>query len=439
MKYVLVCSIWFIVFGACNHPKSPIELSLHQVDSVLESNSIQHHDIKNFVSVNEKKTTVEKWLVSQDTTLQDLLLVHANKRISILKQQNVYTAYLLWKKNKRVQSWQDLLTKKEKKLLISDSPKYWLPLYDSLNIRKQAVEYDLSRNYLQKNELRQWIEEGEISAEELKRMALERRNKIIEDERIREQAYRLMVDSLQKIIYPVHIENPFGSSELFSGLTQVSYSKMYLETTEPELDYFKDYQPLLEKVYTEGEDMEPERFLPFIETHFNCLSDIELDLYKSLLDEEVLNPGLFSYRLEDIKNFEVYLYTIPEDFDGNHGLGVIILYNRETKTGYSFFGFSDLTGKYVYIENDTITIGFSHIQDTGEEIFQVNGLYHQISIKDDQVYITEFLPFSEIENAISIHLKDENYDLLIEEYHKKGYKKTFLFSEYKGNNYTLEP
>lgn len=249
-----------------------------------------------------------------------------------------------------------------------------------------------------------------------------------------------MVDSLRNIVHKEELNYPFGSSQLFLPLIkQVNYNITNLKTLEPEFDYFKDYQPLLRKAYNEAEDMEPERFLPFIETHFSWLSEIELDLYKSLLGGEVSDPEVFSYRLKDIKNFEVYLYTIPEDFDGNHGIGVITLYNRETKTGYSFFGFSDQTGKYVYIENDTITIGFSHIQNTGEEIFQVNGLYHQISIKDNQVYITEFLPCSEMENAISTHLKDENYDLLIKEYHKKGYKRTFLFSEYEGNNYTLEP
>lgn len=420
---------------ACNHPQDTIQLSTHQVNSVLDSNGIKHKDIEYFVTLDEKKTIVQKWLGSQEKPLQDMLLVQANNRINTYKQRNVYTTYLLWKNRGRDQSWEELLTPKEINLLIHDSPKYWLSMYDSLLVRNQAIDYNLNRKYLEYNELRQWIVEGNKSAEDLKIIALERQNKEIEDERIKQREYSLMVDSLRNIVHKEELNYPFGSSQLFLPLIkQVNYNITNLKTLEPEFDYFKDYQPLLRKAYNEAEDMEPERFLPFIETHFSWLSEIELDLYKSLLGGEVSDPEVFSYRLKDIKNFEVYLYTIPEDFDGNHGIGVITLYNRETKTGYSFFGFSDQTGKYVYIENDTITIGFSHIQNTGEEIFQVNGLYHQIRIKDNQVYITEFLPCSEIENAISIHLKDENYDLLIKEYHKKGYKRTFLFSEYKGNN-----
>lgn len=142
---------------ACNHPQNTIQLSTHQVNSILDSNGIQHKDIEYFVTLDEKKTIVQKWLGSQEKPLQDMLLVQANNRINTYKQRNVYTTYLLWKNRGRDQSWEELLTPKEKNLLIHDSPKYWLSMYDSLLARSQAIDYNLNRKYLQYNELRQWI------------------------------------------------------------------------------------------------------------------------------------------------------------------------------------------------------------------------------------------------------------------------------------------
>lgn len=380
IRYILIYCISYTVFGACNNPKRTSDLNNHQIDSVLTINKVPKALIS-FTSFPEKREALQAWYTDYPDSLKHKLIMFSQQRKKELIDRELQKRYT-YSYNKYT-LWDNLLTEQEKDSLRLDRPRHWLNYYDLVHKRKnQFTRY----HALTSREVVKWKEEGMVSTAYYDSIAITRWTVDSIKSAKNHLEYLERIKRAKAIIHPIDITYPFGSKSLFYGLNSDSDSRNY--TTNGK-DEFEMYKPFFRKERDPvSEDIISDRYLPSIKERFDFFGVNSSQKSYIDLGDITSNPtDYFSYRLEDIGNFEVYFYTLLYEIYEDPGDGYLTLYNRGSEQAYTFLGISENNNTYFYIENNT----FYLMNNEG------NGrLEYLITVDEDEVYITEYPVVNEV-------------------------------------------